>query len=79
MKILGGYEALVYYSFSLGFSSVKFLAIWLIASEVHSASLVPVLVLYEVPSLPVYCVEVIRNIYYIIRIKNYRLFNQFAK
>ncbi|KAI5639382.1 trehalose receptor domain-containing protein [Phthorimaea operculella] len=58
-SILGGYEAAVYFLFSLVFLITRSVAVSLIASQVHSASSVPAPVLYDVPS-PVYCIEVQR-------------------
>ncbi|XP_050665607.1 gustatory receptor for sugar taste 64f-like [Leptidea sinapis] len=57
--ILGGYEAAVYFLFSLIYLISRSVAVSLIASQVNSASTVPASVLYDVPS-PVYCLEVQR-------------------
>ncbi|XP_041973591.1 gustatory receptor for sugar taste 64e-like [Aricia agestis] len=57
--LLGGYESAVYFVFSLLYLLARSIAMSLIVSYVHSASLVPAIVLYDVPS-PVYCVEVQR-------------------
>ncbi|VVD01930.1 unnamed protein product [Leptidea sinapis] len=54
--ILGGYEAAVYFLFSLIYLISRSVAVSLIASQVNSASTVPASVLYDVPS-PVYCLE----------------------
>ncbi|KAJ0181405.1 hypothetical protein K1T71_003490 [Dendrolimus kikuchii] len=59
ISLLGGYEAVVFYSYSLVFLIVRSTAVSLIASEVNSASMVPAPILYDVPS-PVYGVEVQR-------------------
>ncbi|XP_014354747.2 gustatory receptor 5a for trehalose [Papilio machaon] len=56
---LGGYEAAVYFLFSLIYLITRSVAVSLIASQVNSASTVPAPVLYDVPS-PVYCIEVQR-------------------
>ncbi|CAG4921026.1 unnamed protein product [Colias eurytheme] len=56
-----GYEHIVYFTFSLTFVLARSLAVSLIASKVHAASLVVAPTLYSVPS-PVYCIEVQRFI-----------------
>ncbi|CAG4920966.1 unnamed protein product [Colias eurytheme] len=57
--IFGGYEAAIYFLFSLIYLISRSVAVSLIASQVNSASDTPAPVLYDVPS-PVYCVEVQR-------------------
>ncbi|XP_026764715.2 gustatory receptor for sugar taste 64f-like [Galleria mellonella] len=59
--LLGGYEAAIYFVFSLIFLISRSVAVSLIAAQVNTASEVPVPVLYDVPS-PAYCVEVQRFI-----------------
>ncbi|CAH0722915.1 unnamed protein product, partial [Brenthis ino] len=58
-NLLGGYEAALYFLFSLFYLIARSVSVSLIASQVNTASTVPAPVLYDVPS-PVYCVEVQR-------------------
>ncbi|CAF4830781.1 unnamed protein product [Pieris macdunnoughi] len=57
--VFGGYEAAIYFLFSLIYLMARSIAVSLIASQVNAASNTPAPVLYDVPS-PVYCVEVQR-------------------
>ncbi|XP_039765307.1 gustatory receptor 5a for trehalose-like [Pararge aegeria] len=58
-SLLRGYEAALYFLFSLTYLITRSVAVSLIASQVNTASSVPAPVLYDVPS-PVYCIEVQR-------------------